>query len=423
MTNDELANRAIEQKVLSYLLEYEEEQAEYWPKLHRSDFYHFQDTYDLYSRLSESKDEDLDSATVFNRGDENRINDIMRTSVSPGEIDSLISNLKDLSTRRKLYTFTKQIEGAVQSDTSIKEKIVELEDQFVDLTQDLYSSDSLKPVNSLIDSVKDHLDELRATDHLSGVPTGMDGLNNLLAGYQDGEYILIAARTSVGKTDFMLNSALTAGKNQRNVGIFSLEMSSENLIKRLVSQISGIDRQKIRRGIYNDKEERRIKKSLKSLGKLPIFIDDQSNQIDEISYKIQRQVKQNKLDVVFIDYFGLINMPKVQNGTVQNEKAQCSHKLKFLAKEVDIPIVVLAQLNRGAEYSDNPKISHLRGTGALEQDADTTLILDRPGLHEEDERADRAKINIGKQRNGPTDTLENIKYNPKTGAFTDDNVD
>ena len=411
MNNDELASRAIEQKVLSYLLEYGEATTEYIPQLSPADFYHFQGTYELFEDLFE--EESLDSPTVYNRGEENEVNDIMRTSVSPGEIDSLIDNLKDLSNRRKLLSFTKEIEGAIQSQESIQDKIIDLEDKFANLTEDFYSSDSLKPIGELVDSVQEHLKELREQDHLSGIDTGITGLNSLLAGYQDGEYILIAARTSIGKTDLMLNSALQAAKRGKETAIFSLEMSSTDLIKRLASQVSGVDRQAIRRGLYNDKQAEKIKSALKKLASLPLYIDDKSNQIDEISYKIQRQVKEGSLDIAFVDYFVLIDSPTVEGGTVQNEKAKRSHRLKFLAKDVEIPIVVLAQLNRGAEHTDQPKISHLRGTGALEQDADTTLILTRPDMGKE------ANIKVGKQRNGPTNEIS-VKYNTSTGVFSSD---
>ena len=409
MNNDELASQAIELKVLSYLLEYDDSTTKYIPQLNPSDFYHFQDTYELFENLFEEGG--LDSPTVYNRGDETRVNDIMRTSVSPGEIDSLVGNLKDLSNRRKLFRFTKEIEGAIQSQDSIQDKIVDLEDKFANLTEDFYSSDSLKPIGELVDSVQEHLKELREQDHLSGIDTGVEGLNSLLAGYQNGEYILIAARTSVGKTDLMLNSALQAAKRDKETAIFSLEMSSTDLIKRLTAQVSGVDRRAIRRGLYNDKQAKKIKSALKKLASLPLYIDDKSNQIDEISYKIQRQVKQNDLDIAFVDYFGLIDSPSVEGGTVQNEKAKRSHRLKFLAKDVEIPIVVLAQLNRGAEHTDQPKISHLRGTGALEQDADTTLILTRPDMGQE------AKIKVGKQRNGPTDEIS-VRYRTDTGVFS-----
>lgn len=409
---EELASRAIEQKVLSYLLEYPEEQVEYLPRLSTSDFHYFQNTYELYQKIYDS-DESLASPTIYSRGDESKVNDIMRTSVSPGEINSLVDNLKDLSNRRKLLSFTKQVEGAIQSKESIRNKVLDLENQFIDMTEGFYSSESLRPISEMIDSVKEHLEQLRQQNHLSGVDTGLSDLNSQTGGYQNGEYILIAARTSIGKTDLMLNSALKAAQTGKRTAIFSLEMSSTNLIKRLTAQVSGIDRQAIGSGAYNDHKAKRIKSALKKLSAFPLYIDDESHKIDEITYKIQRQVKQGEMDIAFIDYFGLIDTPDVDNGTIQNEKAKCSHRLKFLAKKIDIPIIVLAQLNRGAENTNQPKISHLRGTGALEQDCDMTLILTRPNLGSE------VEIKIGKQRNGPTDTFKEIRYNQKTGVFSD----
>jgi len=150
-----------------------------------------------------------------------------------------------------------------------------------------------------------------------------------------------------------------------------------------------------------------------------LYIEEKSHRVDEIVYKKQRQVKRDRLDIAFIDYFGLIGAPSVDNGTVQNEKAECSHKLKFLAKKVDIPIVVLAQLNRRVEYrgGGDPRISDLRGTGALEQDADTTLLIDRPALHDKDvDDLGKTNIKIGKQRNGPTGTIK-AHYDTDTGRF------
>lgn len=410
------ASKALEKKVLSYLIEYPDEQHEYMPRLSVDDFYHNREIFDLYKELYENDDDNLDSPTLYSRTD-GEVTDILRTSVNPAEIDSLFDNLRDLRKRRELVKLSKKIEGVVQSEDSVKQRVNELEKELTDIAESTHQGESLEKVQELQERLNTHLYELRKTDGAIGIGSGLDDLDRLTNGYEGSEYILIAARPSVGKTDMMIKQALSSAQEGKDTAIFTLEMKKMEILKRIISQLSGIDRQKVRRGTFNDKEARKINRSISDLSDMPLWIDDKSNQLDEISYRIQRGARKDDMDIAFIDYMGQIDTNEPYK-SMREQKSKITQYLKQLTKSTGVPIVCLVQLNRNVEHREDPipRLSDLRESGQLEQDADIVLFLARPGMYNEDIELSETKLKIGKQRNGPLGMLD-LHYDLQTGRF------
>jgi replicative DNA helicase len=246
---------------------------------------------------------------------------------------------------------------------------------------------------------------------ITGLATGYPGLDNETAGLQPSELIILAARPSMGKTALALNIAENVALRQRQpVAIFSLEMSKESLLLRLLASEARVDAHKFRTGHLSRDDWSKVTGALANLGDAPIWIDDSaSSTVLEMGAKARRLKRDRGLSLMIVDYLQLV----VPTGTGrqsnrQEEVASMSRALKGLAKELKVPIVVLSQLTRAPEREERkPQLADLRESGAIEQDADVVLFINRPNFYKSDmPEEDRAKaeIIIAKQRNGPTGT-------------------
>jgi replicative DNA helicase len=254
----------------------------------------------------------------------------------------------------------------------------------------------------------DNLHENRG--QLRGVPTGFHDLDNMLAGLQGADLVIIAARPSMGKTSLALNMALTAARDSHfAVGIFSLEMSKEQLIDRLLSTQSGIDAWKLRTGNLAADDFEKLSEAMGKLADAPIYIDDTAFMtVMEIRTKARRLKTEKGLDMLIIDHIQLMEGSRSYEGRVQ-EISEISRSLKALAKELDIPVIAVSQLSRAVEQRPRkiPQLSDLRESGSIEQDADVVLFVYREEYYEPDtERKNIADIYIAKHRNGPTGKVE-----------------
>lgn len=244
---------------------------------------------------------------------------------------------------------------------------------------------------------------------ITGVPTGFDDLDQLTSGLQRGDLVILAARPSMGKTSLALNIAQYAGtKGGKVCGVFSLEMSKEQLFIRMLSCEAQIDGHKLRTGYLRSDDWGRLTAALGTLGHSKIFIDDSASiGVLEMRAKCRRLAAEHGLDLLIIDYIQLMQgRGRFDNRT--QELGAISRSLKGLAKELNIPIIVLSQLSRAPESrSDHrPQLSDLRESGALEQDADVVLLIYRDDVYnKESEQQNTAEIIIAKQRNGPIDTV------------------
>ncbi|MFN8008066.1 MAG: replicative DNA helicase [Terriglobia bacterium] len=248
---------------------------------------------------------------------------------------------------------------------------------------------------------------------ITGVPTGYTKFDELTSGLQQSDLVIVAARPSMGKTSFSLNIATYAAiVDQLKVGVFSLEMSSEQLLLRILCSEAHIDSQKLRTGKYLSKEEwTKITRTLGELSKARIFIDDTAGiSLLEMRAKARRLKAEHGLDLLIIDYMQLMSGGRDRYESRQQEISSISRGLKGLAKELNIPVVALSQLSRAPEQrtgDHRPQLSDLRESGSIEQDADVVLFIFREEKYKPtEENRGIAEIIIGKQRNGPTGVIK-----------------
>ncbi len=287
---------------------------------------------------------------------------------------------------------------------------------------------SAEPVKDLVTSVLEDID-FRRNSHsdVTGVPTDYLELDNMLCGLHGGEMIIVAGRPSMGKTTFALNLQENISITQNiPTAIFSLEMGKHQLVERFLSSQSGVDSQKIRRGQITTEEYAQLAEVCGKLHDTPIFIDDTPGLTPlSIRAKCRRLKSKHDIQVVFIDYMQLMSLgTRVESR--QQEISTISRYLKALARELDVPVIVLSQLNRGAEGREGhrPRMSDLRESGSIEQDADVIMLLHReayyhrgdPDYDFDDPKANIAEVIIAKQRNGPCGTVEFV-FDDKTTRF------
>ncbi|MFZ0736585.1 MAG: replicative DNA helicase [Candidatus Acidiferrales bacterium] len=254
---------------------------------------------------------------------------------------------------------------------------------------------------------------------ITGLPTGYARLDSETAGLQPSELIIVAARPSMGKTALALNLAENiAVRHRAPVAIFSLEMSKESLLLRLLASHARVDAHKFRTGHMTREDHSKITTSLNELAEVPLWIDDSASAtVLEIGAKARRLARDKGLSLLIVDYLQLISA-RGRFGNRNEEVSSISRSLKGLAKELKIPVLVLSQLTRAPEREDRkPQLADLRESGAIEQDADVVIFINRPNFYKSDlpdeERA-KAEIIIAKQRNGPTGNLNFVFLNRHT---------
>ncbi|MCE9585163.1 replicative DNA helicase [Candidatus Nomurabacteria bacterium] len=284
------------------------------------------------------------------------------------------------------------------------------------------------PKNKKFVSMKDALPE--AFDRLSklhenkgemrGIPTGFRDLDVMLSGFQKSDLIILAARPSVGKTTLALDIArMAATVHDKSVGIFSLEMSTQQLIDRMLSAESRVNAWNLRTGnLSSDREFSQLRDSLDKLSKAKIFIDDEAgNSIAKMKAASRRLKAEKGLDLIVVDYLQLMTTSKNYDSMV-NQVTEISRSLKSLAKELDVPVLALSQLSRAVESrGGKPRLSDLRDSGSIEQDADVVMFIHREDKgKDESERTNIAEILIEKHRNGPTGKVD-LYFDDKTTSF------
>ena len=284
------------------------------------------------------------------------------------------------------------------------------------------------PKNQKFTNLKDALPEAwerleRLHEHkdaLRGLPTGFRDLDTILSGLQKADLVILAARPSMGKTTLALDIARkTAILHNKSVGIFSLEMSSQQLVDRMLSAESRVNAWNLRTGrLTADREFSQLRDSLDKLSKAQIYIDDQPGNSIIRMKAISRRLKAEKgLDLIIVDYLQLMTTSKNYDSMV-NQVTEISRSLKSLAKELNVPVLALSQLSRAVESrGGKPRLSDLRDSGSIEQDADVVMFIHREDKgKEESEKTNIAEILIEKHRNGPTGKIE-LYFDEKTTTF------
>jgi replicative DNA helicase len=330
--------------------------------------------------------------------------------------------VKNLSVRRKLIAQCSSISEACFQHWEETEDLLELAEQSIfDIAEDHVR----EGFHSLNDVVKDSFKKLESVaefeGYVTGVPTGFNDFDRYTAGLQPSDLIIIAGRPSMGKTALALNIGYNAAKKTgRCVAIFSLEMSKQQLGIRLLGFDSGIDATRLRTGFLRDKEWARLTDSANRLSELPIFIDDSSAiSVLEMKAKCRRLRRTHNLGLVVVDYMQLIQGRRSAESR-QLEMSEISMGLKALAKDLDVPVLALSQLNRKVEDRPNkrPQLADLRESGAIEQDADVIAFIYRDEMYHPDSEENRniAEIILAKQRNGPTGMVK-LTFRKELTAF------
>ena len=268
------------------------------------------------------------------------------------------------------------------------------------------------PISEMLDeSVARFEKEIFSDNPISGLATGYDDLDKLTHGFQPSDMIVLAARPSVGKTAFALNIARNAAVDHgKKILIFSLEMSKAQLMHRLICTQGKINLKHLQEGYLAKDEFPKVQRAANALLGKPIFIDDSSNiTIMDLRAKARRHMTKIGCDLIIIDYLQLMSgTSRAENRQV--EIAEISRSIKGLARELKVPVMALSQLSREAERDESgrPRLSHLRESGAIEQDADVVLMLYRPPVEDRKDEPDQIKLDLSKQRNGPIGNIDLI---------------
>jgi replicative DNA helicase len=316
--------------------------------------------------------------------------------------------VKEKSTLRSLiYSANRILATAYQAEEDADLILDGAEKAIFEIAEDRIGA-GFTPLRDLVQSSFTTIEKLQEQRNaITGVPSGFQDLDELTAGFQPSDMIILAARPAMGKTSFVLNVAQNAAKRGKTVGVFSLEMSKEQLFLRLLTSEAMIDAHRFRTGYLNEKDYGKLSHALGTLAELPIYIDDTPGiGLMEMRAKSRRLAAAHSLDLVVIDYIQLMQ-GRGRFESRQQELTSISRSVKILAKELNIPIIALSQLSRAPESRTDhrPQLSDLRESGALEQDADLVMFIYRAEVYDKDEtkpeEAGTAEIIIGKHRNGP----------------------
>lgn len=318
---------------------------------------------------------------------------------------------------RELISFTSEVQGkAFDESMDVDDLMQEAEGKLFEISQRNVKKDVVQ-INPVIKEALENIQQAaKREDGLSGIPSGFHKLDKMTSGWQKSDLVIIAARPAMGKTAFVLSMAKNmAVDNGAPVAVFSLEMSNVQLVNRLISNVCELPAEKIKNGKFSDHEWEQLFYKIKDLNDAPVYVDDTpSLSVFELRTKARRLVREHGVKCVIIDYLQLMNASGMSYGSREQEVSIISRSLKGLAKELNIPVIALSQLNRSVESrtgtgaeAKRPQLSDLRESGAIEQDADMVCFIHRPEYYKiiEDEQGNSliglAEIIIAKHRNGP----------------------
>lgn len=333
--------------------------------------------------------------------------------------------IEKMSTRRRLIRAgTEIVEKAYEDDAEAGELIGKAERQLFEVSDKIIKSDYM-PMGELLADAFDRIEELHKNKGaLRGLKTGFRDLDKKTAGFQKGDLVIIGARPAMGKTTFAQNLAYNiASINKKGVLFFSMEMAANEIIDRMISDVSGVDNWKMRTGNLSDEEFQRIGDALGEMDEIPIYIDDTSSMtIVELRNKARRAMHDHDIGIVIVDYLQLIQGSDRYKGNRVQEVTEISRGLKILARELEIPVVALAQLSRSVTGRDDPRpvLSDLRESGSIEQDADLVMFLHRPDYYRQNddnyEETHITELLVAKHRHGAVGKIE-LYFHPELLRF------
>ncbi|MEK7137722.1 MAG: replicative DNA helicase [Patescibacteria group bacterium] len=335
--------------------------------------------------------------------------------------------VKHKATLRKVIQAGQSITALGYNEEAPIEELLEQSEKQVFTISQTFLKDSFVHIKDILNARYEkfaELHEAKDDEKMKGVPTGFHALDGRLSGLQPSDLVVIAARPGMGKTSLALNIAQNAAiKHGKVIGIFSLEMSKEQLVDRLFASMLGVDSWKLQRGKLDDSDFQRMGPIMDEMNRAKIFIDDTvSSSIHELRAKARRLQLEHGLDLLIVDYLQLMSTgSKAYIGNRVQEIAEITRSLKALGRELHVPILAISQLSRAVESRPGniPQLSDLRESGSIEQDADVVLMMYREDMYEEDsDRPGITDIYIRKHRNGPTGRIE-LMYKKEQMKFFD----
>ena len=339
------------------------------------------------------------------------IRELMSSVPTSANVKSYANIVKEKALLRRMIKVTENITNTCYlGKEPVEDIMADTEKQIFDLLQNRSGGEYVSIKDIVISTIESIENAAKNGGRVTGVSTGFYDLDYKTAGFQPSDLILVAARPSMGKTAFVLNVAEHAAvKENVATAIFSLEMSKEQLVKRILSMNSKVDSQAMRTGDLQDEDWIKLVESAKDIGNSKLIIDDTPGiSISELRSKCRKYKLEHDLGLVIIDYLQLMSGGKRAESR-QQEISEISRSLKALAREINVPVVALSQLSRAVEQRPDkrPMLSDLRESGAIEQDADVVMFIYRDDYYNKDsEEAGVSEIIIGKQRNGPTGTVK-----------------
>jgi len=319
--------------------------------------------------------------------------------------------VEETAIRRRMLEAANKIAKLAYEENLTLDTVMDDSEKAVFNVSQRRTTQDLQPIRSVLSDYFDRMEELsQRDDDLVGVPTGFIDIDRMLGGLQPSDLLIIAGRPGMGKTGFILsalkNAALT---HKKHVAIFSLEMSNEQLVQRIIAQETGIDSTRLRSGKLSPDEWLLFTQAIEVLTDTHIFLDDTPALTPlQLRTKCRRLHLEYKLDLIVVDYLQLMGGDMRTNNRVQ-EVSDISRNMKILARELNVPVLAAAQLSRAVEQRSDkrPVLSDLRESGSLEQDADIVMFIYRPEVYEEDSQfKNLAEIIIAKHRNGPTGDVQ-----------------
>ncbi len=377
----------------------------------------------IYAAITElfAKNTAIDILTVTNSLEEKQqtekaggaayLSELVAGVPSSGNVVYYAEIVRKKGTLRKLISATNQVTDLAYKEEGAVEDILDQAEQKLFGVSQKHLKQQFVPISSVLHSTFERIDELhREKGKLRGISTGYVDLDGLLGGLQKSDLVVLAARPSMGKTSLALDIMRHVAVDlKKPVGIFSLEMSKDQLVDRLLSAQSEVNLWKIRTGHLNDEDFAQIGEAMGLLSEAPLYIDDAAgSNIMEVRTKARRLQAEADLSLIVVDYLQLME-GRNQENRVQ-EVSEISRSLKLLARELNVPVLALSQLSRGVENRPDkvPQLADLRESGSIEQDADVVMFIYREDMYKgkDSRRPNIAEIHIKKHRNGPTGQVD-----------------
>lgn len=375
----------------------------------------FQCIHDMYERGLRAVDVVTLADELKKRGELEEIggpaylNEVMATVPHAAHADYYASIVRKRWLQRTLIeTCERTLNETYGDDEDVDEILARAETRLFAILEEQENVDTISIDDILSETFQRIFERMDQEDSISGLHTGFYGLDDYTSGFQPTELIILAARPSMGKTALVCNFAMAVAKAGSGVLLFSLEQSKLELAERLLCIHAKISGHKLRQGDLDEFEQNTLMEASNEMRQFPIFIDDVAGRtMSQVAAIARRLKRRQQLDIVIIDYLQLIesedrNLPREQ------QISSITRRLKFLAKDLSIPVIALAQLNRGVEQREDkrPRLSDLRESGAIEQDADIVMFLHRPEAYDPEDRPGEADLIVAKNRHGPIGTVE-----------------